>query len=36
VVNAAHIVNGTLNANETVSLAERALAEMAAARVPAK
>jgi protoporphyrinogen oxidase len=30
VVNAAHIVNGTLNANETVTLAERALAEMAA------
>jgi protoporphyrinogen oxidase len=26
VVNAAHIVNGTLNANETISLAERALA----------
>jgi len=33
VVNAAHIVNGTLNANETVSLAERALAEIAAAPV---
>ena len=29
VVNAAHIVNGTLNANETITLAERALAEIA-------
>jgi protoporphyrinogen oxidase len=36
VVNAAHIVNGTLNANETVSLAERALAQIepAAGAVP--
>jgi protoporphyrinogen oxidase len=35
VVNAAHIVNGTLNANETIALAERALDLIAAAAAEA-
>lgn len=34
IVNTAHIVNGTLNVNETVQLAERAAKELAVARNP--
>ena len=36
VVNSAHIVNGTLNVNETLALAERAADMLAAAPVPAR
>jgi hypothetical protein len=35
VVNSAHIVNGTLNVNETVQLAERAAARLLEATAPA-
>jgi hypothetical protein len=35
VVNSAHIVNGTLNVNETVQLAERAVPELLAWKMPA-
>jgi protoporphyrinogen oxidase len=34
IVNSAHIVNGTLNVNETVQLAERAVAELCGANHP--
>jgi hypothetical protein len=36
IVNSAHIVNGTLNVNETVQLAERAVPEMLSKARPAR
>lgn len=36
IVNSAHIVNGTLNVNETVQLAEQTAARFASARVPVR